>query len=77
MQRLREFVNTLTEAQCRAIHAESIIWEQTGIVRNGALRQAAEEWSYKNDFEEHNETLWMREIVNEVWRRFAAPQLEQ
>jgi hypothetical protein len=76
---LRFYVASLTDAECRAIHADGVSWEKTRAVADDSpLRQHANDWRHAAGLSnESSITLWMRDLLAEVWRKYAAPTLER
>jgi hypothetical protein len=77
MNSLRLYVAALTEDECRAIYADHSEWEKTGVIGDCALRHHAKAWRIAAGIDEHNVTMWMDKLAQEVWRRFASEVLER
>lgn len=74
--KLRIYVATLSKSECKKIHAEFELWEDTGRVKDNAMmRRYTREWMKSSGIGQGHVVIWMRHLASEVWRRFALPHL--
>jgi hypothetical protein len=73
--RISEFVSRLSEAEMREIHEDQLRFERDGHIGDCALRNRGDELMKELGANETGVTIWMRELITEIWRQRAAPTL--
>jgi len=67
---VREFVSNLNEDDCIVILADQEEFEKKGFIGDSDLRRQTAMLMKELDTKD-NVALWMRELVNEIYRKFA------
>lgn len=74
--KIEEFVQRLPAEEIREIHANHTAFARDGYIGESALRTRAQQLMDEVGANGSDITIWMRELVTEIWRQHATPLLE-
>lgn len=74
--KIKEFVQQIPAEEIREIHANHTAFARDGYIGECPLRTRAQQLMDEVGANGSGITIWMRELVTEIWRQHATPLLE-